>query len=98
MGWQVRGRRRYYTRSRKVNGRVKREYVGCGAEAELAAALDAARRSAREAQRKAARAERARLAGADSLVLSFCELAELLMRASLLTSGCHQHARGRWRR
>jgi hypothetical protein len=98
MGWELRGGRRYYTRSRKVGGRVLREYIGRGPEAELAAALDAARRAEQTRRRQAARAEQARLAGADSLLLSFVELAELLARASLVTAGYRQHARGHWRR
>src|SRR5215212_1642630 len=38
----------YYTKSRKVNGRVIREYVGMGPLAELAAEVDAEGRRQRE--------------------------------------------------
>ena len=56
MGWD---RGRYYTRSRKVNGRVVREYVGAGRVAELVAQLDALEKQQREAQRAADLARRA---------------------------------------
>ena len=45
MAWVRRGRKLYYYRTRRVGGRVLREYLGSGPEAELAAALDSARRA-----------------------------------------------------
>ena len=49
MAWE---RGRYYTRSRKVNGKVLREYIGRGIAGQLAARLDALVREERERERK----------------------------------------------
>ena len=44
MGWD---KGRYYTRSKKVNGRVVREYIGAGRVAELVAQQDTLEREKR---------------------------------------------------
>lgn len=97
MGWESRnGRGSYYTRSRKVHGRVVREYFGAGAA--LAAELDCLRRGVREAERAAWRGERAQVEMVEVRVEALWEAVERLMQAELTVAGYHQHARGEWRR
>jgi hypothetical protein len=91
MSWEVRGGRRRYTRSRRVAGRVIREYVGTGPHAEEAAAADDARRRQQLADRAAREALDADAAELDAL-------AELFAYAALLVAGYHQHGRGQWRK
>jgi hypothetical protein len=88
----------YYTRSREVNGRVVREYVGGGALGEFAARVDAEDRRRREEVAAAWREERERLEGLTSLVDEFCQEAETIARAALLAAGLRRHNRGEWRR
>ena len=97
MGWEVRGRCRFYTRSRKVAGRVVREYIGTGAVAELAAAADAVRRADRRTAMEARRAEQANWQAALAPLLELSRVADLLARAALLAGGYHRHART-WRK
>jgi hypothetical protein len=95
VGWD---KGRYYTRSRKVNGRVLREYVGVGEVAELAAQMDTLDRADREAERDTWRSEKAELDALDAGVKELDDLADLLVRAALLATGYRQHRRGEWRR
>ena len=88
----------YYTRSRKQDGRVIREYVGRGPLAELAAEADALRNLRREEEAKAWRQEREELEALDRSVEELYEAAEVLARASLIAAGYHQHNRGAWRK
>jgi hypothetical protein len=88
----------YYTRSRKVNGRVIREYVGGGMLGELAAWVDARERHRREAKEVCRREERERLDALSARVEELCDAAEVITRAALLASGYHQHNRGEWRK
>jgi hypothetical protein len=95
MGWD---RGRYYTRSKKVNGRVIREYVGTGRIAVLFAQLDAITRGAREKEATAARAERERLQELEIPVTELNAVTDLLAQAALLAAGYRRHHRGEWRR
>ena len=54
MSWEYRGKQGpYYTRSRSINGRVVREYIGVGQAGRRAAAEDEERRKKREDHRRA---------------------------------------------
>src|SRR4051812_11680136 len=100
MSWEPRRgtSRRYYTRSRRVGGRVVREYVGTGEHAEAAAREDAERRARREQERDASRAESDELCTLDQSLNDLHDLAELLTQAALLVAGYRQHKRGEWRK
>ena len=95
MGWD---KGRYYSRSKKVDGRVVREYVGMGRVAELAAQMDALEREDRRLVALALREEEAELAALDADIKALCETADLVARAALLAAGFHQHKRGEWRK
>jgi hypothetical protein len=100
MAWEARGSRRYYTRSKRVNGRVVREYVGAAGSpaVELAAAADGLRRLGREAAARERHAERERHRDAEAPLLALCVRTDVLTRAALLSAGFHRHDRGQWRR
>ena len=102
MGWESRGscRGRYYTRSKRANGRVVREYVGAAGDplVELVAAADALRRGDRRAAAEARRAEEASWQAALAPLLELSQVADLLARAALLAAGYHRHSRSSWRK
>ncbi len=99
MAWETRQRGgRYYTRSKKVNGRVIREYVGTGLVGERAAAADERERAQRQAQQAAWQADQERIESAIAPLEEFCDAVETLAQASLLLAGYHRHHRGEWRR
>lgn len=108
MAWETRRgtKRRYYTRSRRVNGVVQREYLGCGELARLSAEIDTAAYESQAALRGIAAQQRrleqecreaiyaAILAPLDALDI----LCQAAMRRELLAAGYHQHKRGEWRK
>ena len=93
MGWEHRGRHRYYVRKCTVHGQVIREYFGKGVVAEQAAAEDAVR----HAERDACRAERRQLEAMDAEVEALHRTVDLLSKGALIGAGFHQHNRGEWR-
>ncbi len=98
MGWEKRERgTRYYTRSKWVDGRVVREYIGGGLLGEVAAQLDEYERRRRDEEDLYWKEERERLERDAAFLPQLEEAADILVRASLLGSGCHYY-RGEWRR
>ena len=99
MAWEQRnGRGRYYTRSRKVNGRVVREYVGTGIAGELAAAADKARRAERSAERAAVKAEIASASRVEAELREVELIVDLFTRGALLDAGFERTPKREWRR
>jgi hypothetical protein len=99
MGWEKRERGGlYYTRTKKVDGRVIREYVGGGTLGHLTALQDAQEHRRREQEAALWNEERERLEALVAPVEDLCKAAEILYRAALLSAGFRRHQRGEWRR
>ena len=99
MAWETRERGGlYYTRSKKVNGRVVREYIGAGEVALLIARMDTEEREVR----KARFAERAQFRNElDRIAMRVSEeydRTEQVLRHSLEQAGYYRHKRGEWRK
>ena len=99
MPWQLRGTKRYYYRSERLNGRPVRRYVGAGDSpaAALAATTADLRRLEREIAARERHAERERLREAEATLLELCEVSDIVARAALVGAGYHRHG-GEWRR
>lgn len=94
MGWQSRGGREYYYRSKRVNGRVVNEYIGTGARAEEIVA----EQKAKSAARQAIDAANEEAASISQHVIDVDLLADALATAQLLNEGFHRPRRKAWRR
>jgi hypothetical protein len=97
MAWERRGRGGpYYTRSRKVNGQVVREYIGTGGLAEAIARLDTLDRDRRALEASEWRAAKAKAAERRGAVRALALLIDDALAVELAGRGYHEHI-GEWR-
>ena len=103
MAWETRnGSGSYYTRSIWVDGRVVRQYVGCGEKGKKAARRDAEERTERARRRSLAREmeaeEKARQEALERPIRGLDDVCRLLMWTALEMAGYHRPKRWKWRR
>jgi hypothetical protein len=97
MAWQQYKRSRYYTQSRRVQGQVRREYIGGGLPGRLAATLDEQIGKERKRLLEAYQALRNRAQELQGLSRQFEQLAELVTGAALVVEGLSTVGRHLWR-
>jgi hypothetical protein len=99
MSWETRANgKRYYTRSRRVNGRIVREYVGGGSIGELSEQMDAIEREERQQRAETIREAKAERDRFDELLTEFETVTDNIGRGLLIAAGYHQHNRSEWRK
>jgi hypothetical protein len=98
MAWEKRGKARFYYRSARAGGRVKKVYCGGGNLGRVAAEVDARRREERQARLAALAAERGRLEEVLALLRRLDGECRLLTEAVLLVNGFHRPNRVAWRK
>jgi hypothetical protein len=98
MGWEQRRNRRYYYRSRKLGGRVRKEYVGTGLVGLLAVRQEEQRRQRAAEARELLRRDPEAFEAAAAPARQLDRLVEALMRAALEQAGYHQPNRSTWRK
>jgi hypothetical protein len=95
LAWETRnGRGRYYTRSRRINGQVVREYYGTGLVGSTMARID----ERKQARRRQWQAQRQRLDEIDRPINNLNTLCTSLMHIALHAAGFHRHHCGEWRK
>ncbi len=99
MSWETRANgKKYYTRSRREGGKIRREYVGGGTLGELAAKLDEIERDSRLLEAQLTREARRQVEELEEAMAEFDEIADKIGRGLLIVAGYHQHNRSEWRR
>ena len=99
MAWERRGSNLYYYQSERVDGRVRKKYIGTS-EASVAQAIAHADETIRRS--RAAQSERGRVELEEARTLASAgeelwEAADILAVAELVAAGYHRH-KGQWRR
>jgi hypothetical protein len=98
MAWETRRGRRYYYQSRRVNGRVVKEYVGGGKLGEIAAWFDQQERDERDVRAERDRAARDEDEALRRQVEDFDREVAAVVAAALVLAGYHRADRKRWRK
>lgn len=102
MVWKYINGNKYYYRARRVNGKVRYEYVAGVGIGELCERLDAELREEREekrdAERQALEATKKAIAERDEPIRAYCRDVDQAVRETLEAHGYHRHNRGAWRR
>ena len=98
MAWETQERGgSYYTRSRRQDGQVVREYIGTGLIGQIAAQLDEYERRQKEEKRLYWKEKKERLEWDAAFLEELEEAAEILVRAELVLAG-FRCRKGEWRR
>jgi hypothetical protein len=98
MGWETRERgTSYYTRSKRVDGEVRRVYIGGGTLGEIAALEDEYERRRREEEAAYWKEEKEHLKQDAAFLQELEAVTNILATAHLLASRYHKH-KGEWRR
>ena len=95
MAWERRDSNLYY-HSKRVNGRVRKKYVGTGEVAQAVAYADEAIQRSRVVQSERARVELEEAKTLASAGEELWEAADILAVAQLVAAGYHRH-KGEWR-
>ena len=89
---------RYYTRTRRVDGKVVREYFGCGPEAQRAAREDIEARDRRRNQQLEEQIERDTCDALDAPFEEIDQFTAMAVDILFEQAGYHRHDRGGWRK
>jgi hypothetical protein len=96
MAWERRGSNRYYYQCERIDGRVRKKYVGAGEVAQAIAYADETIRRSRVVQSERARVELEEAKSLASAGEELWEAADILAAAELVAAGYHRH-KGQWR-
>lgn len=97
MGWEWRGRKRYYYGLLKVGPGGKKFYIGRGAEAEKTAQEVDLIHAKRQDHRRRQKEKQRRYIEVASQLTDYCRETEALAQMALAAAGFHKHHRGEWR-
>ena len=97
MAWDNRGGRRYFYRSQRIGGTVRRVYCGTGARGELVEQELAQAKALRDTDRQAVMDLEAKLTPLVALAEELEDGIDVLVQAVLQSNGYHEH-KGQWRR